>query len=165
MFTFRKLNIKDKEKLDKLIDIIEKNLTNNAYWLPMQAEARNHFFDENWTIFYGAFKDDNLISACALFLNEFEYGESAEKLNLNKSEVAEIGRCMVNPDYRGNNLMLTLNSKLLDVAKQMGKKYIIATAHPDNIPSNNSLKALGMTTQKTVVKMERYPRNIMLLEL
>lgn len=107
--SLRILNIKDKEALDMLIKKIENSLINKDFWLPILDEAYEHFFDNKWTMFCGAFKENILIGAAALFFNQFEYHEAANKLNLKGNKIAEIGRCMVLPKYRGNNLMLQIN--------------------------------------------------------
>ena len=99
----KKLTLNDKEQLNILIGKIEENLEKEDYWLPINEPSREHFFDEQWTEFYGMFDGDELIAAAALFYNEHEYGESVQVIGLECDRVAEIGRAMVAPSYRGNN--------------------------------------------------------------
>lgn len=162
----RKLNIKDKDKLFSLINLIEDNLSNNAFWLPIQEKAKDNFFNEDWVVFLGAFNDDKLIGASALFLNKYEYEETVESLNMPKNfTFAEIGRCMVDPDYRGQNIMYTLNLKLIKIAKKLQVDYLVATAHPQNLPSKTSLKKLGMKKVNTIIKYNSFPRDIYLYKV
>ena len=165
MVKFRRLGISDKEQLFNLINTVEEKLSDETWWLPIKDEAANHFFDTTWTVFWGAFESEKLIAACGLFLNEFEYSESASLLDLEFSSVAEIGRCMVSPDYRGQNLMFRINNYLLKEAKERKRTKIIATAHPDNIASNESLRKLGMQTKKRVIKFEKFLRNVYFLDI
>ena len=78
---------------------------------------------------------------------------------------AELGGSMVLPDYRGQNLMYDVNKKLLEVAKENGIEYLVATVHPENIASNRSVLKLGMQKTATIVRTGGYLRNVYFLEL
>ena len=121
-----------------LVNIIENNLENKEFWLPINEVSRQHFFDDEWTEFYGVFVGNDLIAAAALFYNEHEYNESLLAINRRISNVAEIGRAMVHPDYRGKNILLEINMKLIEVAQKKNIEYLIATIHPDNVASQKS---------------------------
>ena len=162
---FRKLTAEDEQKLLGLIDVIEENLDNKEFWLPINEMSKNHFFDATWTEFYGAFDGDNLVASAALFYNEHEYRESLQKLNLKITSVAEIGRAMVHPEYRGNNLLYSINLKLVDIAREKNIEYLLATIHPENIPSQKSFIKLGMTKQTTYRKNCGYVRDIYLMKV
>lgn len=161
----RRLNKEDNESLKKLIDVIETHVVNPQWWLPIKQEAYDNFLNPDWTIFLGAFVDNDLIGASALFLNEFEYGESLTAVGKQLAPIAEIGRCMVHPKYRKQNIMLLLNRELYEIAKKMGIKTLIATAHPDNLASNCSLQTLGMKIEKCILKENQYLRNILLMKI
>ena len=155
-----KLTPSHKEKLELLIRDIEAALADEAFWLPIKEEARAHFFDEEWTEFYGVFDGERLVGAAALFYNEYEYGESLRQLNVKGHTVAEIGRAMVHPDYRGNNLLYRINLHLITIAKAKGVDLLLSTIHPDNIPSQKSFQKLGMKKQHTYVKSDGFIRDI-----
>lgn len=162
----RKLTENDGKKLNELIDRIEFSIENKKWWLPIKEVARNNFFNDEWTYFLGMFVSENLIAASALFLNEYEYGDSLESithLDLNGT-TAEIGRCMVDPSYRGNNFLLILNKKLIEIAKDLNINNLIATIHPQNIPSKRSFEKLGFIKETTVVKSGDFSRDIYVLK-
>ena len=161
----RQLTQKDEQSLKNLIECIEEHLVNSQWWLPIKREAYDNFLNPEWTIFWGAFEKDLLFGASALFLNEFEYGESLKAVGTQTLPIAEIGRCMVRPEFRGKNIMLLLNQQLCKIAKNMGIKTLIATAHPDNMPSNVSLQKLGMKIQKCILKENKYKRNVFLMKI
>ena len=161
----KRLTSADQSKLDHLIQIIEDSLLDADWWLPIQETARVHFFDSSWTIFYGTFDGEELVGASALFLNQFEFKEAALHIGVPLDGTAEIGRCMVNPKCRGNNLMLKMNKVLVDVAKENGVKRIVATAHPSNESSCHSLVSLGMRKNGEITKYNTFKRNIYLIEL
>ena len=58
---FRFLTEKDSAELDSLVDRIETSIADEEWWLPIQDLAREHFFDLEWTVFYGAFDDGELV--------------------------------------------------------------------------------------------------------
>lgn len=159
---FRILTSKDKAALEQLISTIENSLAVPEWWIPIDDTARAHFFDSDWTCFLGAFCGDTLAGASALFLNKHEFAEEAEKLGLDtySTNVAEIGRCMVHPDFRGNNIMCQLNQQLCKIARDRGIDTILAVAHPDNTASNASFRRLGAQLKLTSTVYGTYRRNI-----
>ena len=163
MISIRRMNISDKNQFDELIKIIEDNVTNHDLWMPIKKEARSHFFDESWTLLFGYYIDDVLVGSSALFLNEFEYKESVDAIGGCISPIAEIGRCMVLPKYRNQGIMLEINKVIVNEAKKMGIKTLIATAHPKNYASNATLIKLGMEIVKTINKEGKYLRNVLRL--
>ena len=161
MIKIRQLTLDDKDKLFNLIEMVEASLVDKSFWLPIKETAKENFFNESWTIFMGAFDEDYLIGASALFLNEYEYKETINELKLqNNLKFAEIGRCMVHPKYRGKNLMYKLNKELITISTQLNVDYIVSTVHPLNIPSNKSMLKLGMDKAGFYIKDNIYPRNI-----
>lgn len=163
--TLQKLTTSHKEQLNLLINDIEATLSNKAFWLPIKEEARMHFFDDEWTEFYGIFDGERLAGAAALFYNEYEYGESLSQLSISYHSVAEIGRAMVHPDYRGHNLLYQINLHLIEVAKKKGVDLLLSTIHPDNIPSQKSFKKLGMEKQHTYIKSDGFIRDIFTMKI
>ncbi len=157
----QKLTPSHREKLELLINDIEAALSDKAFWLPVKKEARMHFFDDDWTEFYGVFDGERLVGAAALFYNEYEYGESLRHLNVKCRKAAEIGRAMVHPEYRGNNMLYQINLHLIEVAKKKGVDLLLSTVHPDNIPSQKSFQKLGMKKQLTYTKSDGFIRDIL----
>ena len=154
----------DRRALDILITKIEKTNKNELFWLPISNESRDHFWDTDWTIFVGAFKQEKLIGALGLFLNENEYGESRDAIGL-EGKVAEYGRAMVLPEYRGYGLIDRLADELLPVAKERKVEKLIATVHPDNIPSSGFLTKMGFEKCGHIIKNDKYPRDILVKAL
>ena len=162
---FRKLTIDDKSNVDNLIDTIEENLEQKDFWLPINTISREHFFDDTWTEFYGVFDNSKLVAASALFYNDHEFKESAASLCMENAVIAEIGRCMVYPAFRGNNLLYKINLELLKIAASKNIEYILATIHPNNLPSQRSFQRLGLKKRHTYTKSNGYVRDIYMIEL
>ena len=159
----RKLEIEDNLQLKTLILETEDSLKDERFWLPITAKSREHFLDEEWTYFLGAFKNEKLIGAVGLFFNDNEYGDSQKILGLKNEKIAELGRAMVAPHYRNNGIMTKLAKALKVYAKKIGINYIIATTHPDNKPSQKFLEKTGFKKKAFVTKLEKYDRDILLL--
>lgn len=103
-----------------------------------------------------------MIGASALFLNPYEWEETAVHIQLPlDKKIAEIGRCMVLPEYRGKNYMYKMNSILLDIARELNIDYILSTVHPNNISSKQSLIKLGMNKVGHIKKY--YERDVYML--
>ena len=81
-----------------------------------------------------------------------------ETLNIQTNYCAEIGASMTLKSARGKKCMLNINKKI-KLSKDKGLKYIIATAHPDNIASNISLRNLNMKFIKEFSR-QSFPRNL-----
>ena len=146
--------------------IIRNNLQNPLWFMPFSEENMQHTFDEgNTLVVYGAFVD-NVLGAISLFdTNVEEFKELSLIAGVSPDKKgAELGGSMVLPDFRGQNLMLDVNNKLIEVAKDMGIQYFVATAHPDNVASNRSLQKLGMQLKTTITRTGGYLRNVYLLE-
>lgn len=165
MITIRKLEYSDSLQLEGLIGEIESNLENNLFWLPISDKSRDRFFDDTWTYFIGAYDNNTLVAAIGLFFNENEYGENTKALHLSDKNCAELGRAMVKPEYRNQGLMGKLSEMLIEYAKNMKIENIIATAHPDNKPSQKILKGLNFSKQKSIIKNNTYARDIFLKKL
>ena len=161
----RKLTIDDRDALYDLISVIESTLPNVEFWLPIKDEAREHYFDDSWTEFYGAFIDDELIGVSALFYNPFEFGESLQQLGMSPEGVAEVGRSMVHPDHRGNNVLASINKVLMERARSKGLRFLLATIHPDNAPSQSSFRGLGFVKRTTYLKSDGFVRDIYTFDL
>lgn len=161
----RKLGMNDKSKLNDLIIEVEKNLINDTFWLPITKISRDHFFDEEWTYFLGAFEGDELIGAVALFFNENEFGESRKILEIDSTNLAEYGRAMVKPSFQGKGIMKMLSKQIIEYAGSIGIQRIIATVHPSNISSQMVVKFMGFQKKGFVKKNNIYDRDIFLLEI
>lgn len=162
---FRLLNTSDKTQLENLLKITSKNVQNPKFWLPISHVSKEHFLDKSWTVFNGCFINDELVATAGLFINPHEYSDSLQYLNLGDCEVAELGRLMVEPTCQGNHLSYHVSKTLIEIARQRGVEYLIATSHPNNIPSQKILHKLGFEKKSYFVKNFNYQRDILVKKL
>ena len=160
--TLRQLTDADKIGLDLLIRDVEASLPDEKFWLPISKTSKAHFFDDEWTFFLGAFVQEELVGAAALFFNENEWGESRQTIGIQSTSIAEFGRAMVRSDFRGRGIMNLIASELVKVATGKPVDYLLATVHPNNIPSQKTVKMMGMEKAGFCVKNGGFERDIFL---
>ena len=114
----------------------------------------------------GAIKDGVLAGVSLIDRTEEEFAQLSEVAGVGADKKgAELGACMVLPKYRGNNLMHIMNTELVRLAKENGIDYLVASAHPDNIASNTSLKKLGFLHKAVITRAGHYIRNAYYMEI
>ena len=75
--------------------------------------------------------------------------------------------------YDDNNLVgiaqLYIMQKLIkmqiDIAKELNFEYIIATIHPENLPSNRAFEKNGFNVEGQAIFRENYLRNLCVLKI
>ena len=163
--TLRHLTKSGQHALDLLIQDVEATLPDEKFWLPISETSKAHFFDDEWTYFLGAFVKEELVGAAAMFFNENEWGESRQTIGIESSSIVEFGRAMVRSDFRGKGIMNLIASELLKVAEQKSVDYLLATVHPNNIPSQKTVTRMGMHKAGFCIKNGGFERDIFLREV
>lgn len=167
MKEIRRLGKEQHEEYKSLNRTVLDALADADWFIPFPEEIVEGIFAPDSTlIVYGCFVDGVLAAVSMLDMDTGEFAEVAEAAGMPAGKTgAELGGCMVLPAYRGRNLMLDVNRALLKDAKEMGLSYLVATAHPDNIASNSSLKKTGMEHKGVIKRRGHYLRNVYVLEL
>ena len=160
-----KLSDKHKNQLKDLIQITVKNLEKPEWLITLSDEEIENIFDNPKVVMYGAIEENKLLAISGLFFDETDYLDIMQLLRIENYKVAEIAECMTHPSARGNNLMLKINSIIMQDAKELGFEYLIATAHPDNISSNKSLSKLGMQNHSQIHRYGKYLRNCYIIKV
>lgn len=159
-YTLRCLTPSDRPLHERMSQIIVANLPREDFLIPMTPEEyEDTFVDGSADIVYGLFDQDELIATSSLLHDVRAYSEQPEVADILKHRCAEIGECMVLPSHRGQGLMLQLNQLLKKDAQRLGIEYMLATAHPENVASNTSLRKLGFQLVKTFDR-HGYLRNL-----
>lgn len=159
-YELRRLTPQDRHLHEEMSKTIVKALPREDFLIPMTPEEyEDTFTTESKDIVYGLFEQDKLIATSSLLHDVRAYQGQSEVQDILTHRCAEIGECMVLPDYRGKALMLQLNRLLKKDAQSLGIEYMLATAHPDNSASNRSLQQLGFQLVKTFDR-HGYLRNL-----
>ena len=166
MIKIKILDKKDEKDFYDLNDTIEKNLTTKSWWLHIDNNEKEMFFDKMKVLLAGLYDDDKLIGSASLYLNQEDFASLSSHIpNNEKIKICKLSRGMIHPDYRGHNYLLKLSTYLIEQAKNLDYDSVIAILHPDNIASFTSATKLGMTPYKTIIKDEKYLRHIMKMDL
>lgn len=163
--TLRCLTPADRNKHRKMSQEIVKTLIAPDFLIPMtEEEYDDTYTDINQDVVYGIFDQDELIATSSLLHDVRAYASDPELQEVMQHPCIEIGESMVLPQYRGQGLMLQLNRLIRAEAQRQGIRYMLATAHPDNIASNTSLLHLGYRIIKEFTRCD-FRRNLLLLDL
>lgn len=164
-FTLRCLTPDDRKAHKEMSGIIYEALPDKQMLIPMtEEEYDDTYSDANDDVVYGIFDGDRLIATSSLLHDVRAYAVNEELTEILKCKCVEIGESMVLPEYRGRGLMLRLNELIKAEAKRQGVMYMLATAHPDNIASNTSLKKLGYEVIKEFTRAGKR-RNLLVLKI
>lgn len=163
--TLRCLTPEDRPLHEAMSRVIYEALPNKELLIPMTPEEYDDTYtDTNEDVVYGVFREGRLIATCSLLHDVRAYAVNPELKDLLKHPCIEIGECMVLPEYRGRSLMLHLNKLIKAEARRQDVCYMLATAHPDNKASNDSLRKLGYRIMKEFTRAGKR-RNLLLLDL
>ena len=145
---YRELGRQDVIAFRVLQDTVVRSLQRRDFWTPIKSDERL-FFDQVWTYFQGCFGNDGkLIAVSGLFLNPKDCAYDAYEIGLDPDTTAVISRTMVLAPFRGKQIALKMNDRLLMRAQAFGgKKDVILATHPDNLPMNLSAVKLGMKVE------------------
>jgi|GEM_PF-1925028 len=163
--TLRCLTPSDRPLHEAMSKIIYEALPSKELLIPMTQEEYNDTYSNiNEDVVYGVFRDGELIATSSLLHDVRAYAVNPELKDILSHPCIEIGECMVLPAYRGRHLMLRLNELIKAEAIRQGVRYMLATAHPDNKASNDSLCQLGYTIVKEFTRAGKR-RNLLVMEI
>lgn len=163
--TVRQLTPHDKEAFMQMNKDTFYKQMDPSFFIPFtEIEIEKDFSPEAKDILLGIFEKDQLVAVSGLLYDLSDFYDLPELQGYDFQQMAEIGGCMTSPRHRNNGYMRMINENILKTAQQQQLRYLVATAHPDNIPSNSSLQRLGM---KWFGHFQRhnYPRNLYFLDL
>ena len=79
--------------------------------------------------------------------------------------MCELGTALVKKEYRNQGIMQKLIKMQIDIAKELNFEYIIATIHPENLPSNIAFEKNGFNVEGQAIFRENYLRNLCVLKI
>ncbi|MBQ7033060.1 MAG: GNAT family N-acetyltransferase [Clostridia bacterium] len=167
MKEIRQLRKEHHEEYKKLNHTVLDLLENKDWFIPFPEEIVENIFAPDSTLtVYGCLIDGVLAAVSMLDTDWREFAEVAEAAKMPEGKKgAELCASMVLPAYRGQSLMAAVNREIIKEAKEKGFAYLVATAHPDNIASNSSLKKLGLEHRGVITRQGHYLRNVYAMEL
>ena len=165
---FRKVTEKDAKQLCSLIEEMNNNLSNKAWFITMESDMDNVTKMINKERFYilGAFDGEKLAGIASL---DYKNGKMPEKYEFpdwcNIKEMVEFAFSIVALEYRGKGLMFEMLQEINKIAIEQGYKYACCTVHNDNHPSKKNLLKIGFEYYMSIAQDTEFPRDIMLMKL
>ena len=161
----RRLTCSDKDAFTYMNKTTTDSLSDKSFLIPFSTEEiENTFANDTKDIVYGIFDEEKLVAMSGIYFDLRDFEDVKDELNIDIDKTAEIGGSMTLTEFRGNGYMLILNTQLKVIAEELNIKFILATAHPQNIASNRSLSKLGMQLIKEFDR-HGYRRNLYILTL
>ncbi|MCC8188688.1 MAG: GNAT family N-acetyltransferase [Bacteroides sp.] len=155
-----------KSRLIEINQFTTDHLSSPAHYIPFtEKEIEAAFDDSGKVVLYGVMEEGTLAAVSGLFTDVSDIAAELVSLQIDAEKAVEIGGCMTLPEYRNKGYMLSLNRELLRIARQEGYRYLVATAHPDNVASSRSLTKAGMNKVKQFYWHGDYLRDLYLLQL
>ena len=158
--SYRRLNKNDDAKVRKLVEDVYNKLENKDFFIPISESEFEELYEEEIGLLYGAFDGEKLVGISKLDKDNKYVVELKELLNIQDYKVSEMGRYLVLEEYRNNGIMFELEKMMIKDAIEIDYNYVIATVHPDNIPSNKTILKAGLQLHKTTVLTNGFLRNI-----
>ena len=165
MIEYRKIDVREKQELIELMNIVIDGLENKDFFFPFTPEEIDAMFNENNVVTYGAYDDDKLVGTAQLYLGDEFVDEIKTALGIGNAKAAEFGGVMVLKECRNKGIMKHFSAILVEEARNRDYDYIVAVAHFENIASNSAITAMGAKLMKTGDLNEHYNRNMYLLNL
>ncbi len=167
MKEYRRLNENDIEIFYNINQEIAQYITCKEWFSPFSIDSVKRMLGKESThVVYGCFVDGELAGVSLFDYDKEQCRWLSTAVNARPQKWgAEVGGSIVLPKFRGQNIMFEINDLLIKEAKKMGVDYFVATAHPDNIASNSSLKKLGLEYKTLITKSNGSLRNVYYMDL
>lgn len=160
---YKRLSKSDKPNIDNLIDICLKGLPRPEFFMPLSVEDKERFYDESYGIRLGAYDGGKIVATGGIYVAESKLEKIKSMLDLNDKKVCSLCNFLCLPEYRGRGIMSSIQSQLIEIAKDMNYETITATAHPENIASMTCLSK--KLTKVKIADFNGYTRALMKLDL
>lgn len=162
---YRLLTSEDEKKLRELVNTVVGGLERKEFFIPYEDWEYKEMFDEGYAINYGAFDGEKLVAMGQIYVKQEMIEDYKKLLDIEDKRACELGGALCLKEYRRYGLMFHIMEYLSETAREKEFEYLLTMAHPDNIPSNNLIKKLGLNYIKTETVNGSFLRNLYLKEI
>lgn len=160
-YSFKKMDKKDEKQTRSLVNTVFDTLERDDFLIPWTEEQISRFFDDNYSLMFGAYDDTKLVAMSQIFTPREIEEEYYEILSIPKSEsICELGGFLVLPEYRNKKIMTRLSKVAMDYFEKLDYNYIISTVHPENKFSNKIVQKLGFQFYSVLTTQSGFLRNL-----
>lgn len=158
---YRRIFKDDEKQVRELVRVVFANIERKDFLIPWTEEQMNRFFDDKYSILFGAYIDNKLVAMTQIFMPIEIEEEYYEILNVTKpNSICELGGFLVLKEYRKKGIMSELSKVTMDYFASLDYDYIISTVHPDNLASNKIVLKLGFDLYKNLTTQSGYLRSL-----
>ena len=168
-FDFCLAHIDDIPKIMQLMSEVKTNMPQKEWFVDDNEEYLQHLLNGHGFILLA--KEELTKNLAAFFMIKFpgisednlgfHLGFSEEKL----VQCVHMDSCVIHPYFRGNHLQSRLATLAEQKIQPMPYHYLLATVHPDNCYSLNSMLRCGYRVVKKTYLYGGLPRTIIMKEL
>lgn len=160
-FNYKRIPKSDEKEVRNLVKVVFENIERKDFLIPWTEEQMNRFFDEEYSILFGAYDNNKLVAMCQIFTSKEIEEEYYDILKISEPDsICELGGFLVLPEYRKKGVMTNLVSITMDCFNQLNFKYIISTVHPENLASNRIVQQLGFDLYTNLTTQSGYLRSL-----
>lgn len=160
---YKKIEEKEKNKIECLRKEVIGGLERQEFYMEDTEEDKSKIFED--TIFYGAYDGDNLVGIAQLYTDQEYLKDMKEVFGLEEYRVCELGTALVKKEYRNQGIMQNLIKIQIENSEKLNFEYIIATIHPENMPSNRAFEKSGFYVKGQAIFREIYLRNLCVMKI
>lgn len=163
---YKRIYSEDYEQVKNLINVVFENIERKDFLIPWTQEQMDRFFDDNYSVLFGAYDENKLIAMCQIFTQREIEDEYYDILNISRTKnIGELGGFLVLPEYRNKGIMTNLSKLSCEYLHNMNLDYVISTIHPENNPSNRIIQKQGFKLYDTILTQSGYLRNLYLIKI
>ncbi len=164
---YKEIEFNEKSNVLNLMDCVINNLKRpEFYYMGNKEKELERMFDKSYVYNLGAYYKEKLVGMTQLYVDQEDLENYINISNLKDYNVCELGTALVLEKFRNNGIMQNLIKLQKDKAKSLNFEYMIATAHPENIPSNIALTKSGFCLKKQImINNNKYCRNLYQMKL
>mgnify|MGYP002423808280 CR=1 FL=1 len=163
---YKEIEKKDKAKILDLMDNVINSLERpEFYFIGDKKKELQRMFDLEYVYNLGAYDSEKLVGITQLYVDQEDLKEYIDILRLTKYKVCDLGSALVLKEYRNRGIMQNLIKMQIEKAINLKFNYVIATVHPENIPSNTVFKKSGFSIKKKCIVNNQYLRNLYQIKL
>ncbi|MCX4365545.1 MAG: GNAT family N-acetyltransferase [Bacilli bacterium] len=160
-FVYKRISKEDDMQVRDLIKRVYKNIENKDFFILWTEEQMDRFFDENYSILFGAYDANKLIAMVQIFMPPEVESEYYDILDIKKPDsMCELGGFLVYEEYRQKGIMSELSKAAMDYFSTLNYEYIISTIHPNNIASRKVVSKLGFEYIKDLTTQSGFLRSL-----
>ncbi len=162
---FKKIEETDRKQVLTLMKTVIEGLERPEFYMQDTPENIENMFEEDFIYSYGAYEKEKLVGMTQLYVDQQDLKRYKVLFGLENEQVCELGSALVLKAYRNQGILQNLINRQIQVAKEKKFTYMIATVHPENVPSYTALEKCAFYLKGHAIIENQYDRNLYVIKL